>query len=95
MIAPAYVLHAEQAAPVAPFSESRDVIDDALKAMHLGYALTGNEREAFIRALERLRDDLSPTVRAPRRMRARISNKARRRAVLAINRVIDEGRAFF
>jgi hypothetical protein len=89
------VVQIESQREIAPFSESRDVIDDAIKALDLGYALTGCPREAYLRSLEKLCDGIAPVVHAPRRSSPRISAKARRRTVGAIIHLIDSGRAKF
>jgi hypothetical protein len=87
------VVQIESQREIAPFSESRDAIDDAIKVMDMTYVLTNCARSAFLKGVERLRDELAPSVHVPRRSSVRVSQKAKRRAMRALDQLIAQGRA--
>jgi len=90
--APVPVLEQQAPAPIA--ERYSQTIRELALAYEARVEQTGGDAQAGALALlERLRDDLSPRIASPRRGAARISQKARRRAVAALDRVIAEGRA--
>lgn len=70
-----------------------DPVDAMLAEMHRAYTLElCTEREALVRGLEVLRESIAPVVRGPRRSGSRVSAKARRRAVAALDRLIADAK---
>lgn len=89
---PAPIVRPFEQEAIKPFESPKDGVDAAWRAYEFHLDRTGDQREAMLCALERVRDDLEPTIRSPRRGAARISRKAKRRAVAALDRMIAEGR---
>lgn len=87
--APAIEIAAEQQV-VAPYEA--DGLDRMLGAMHHAYTVEGcSEREALLRAVKVLRDELAPCIRSPRGVKDRPpSRKARRRVIGPLDQRISE-----
>lgn len=82
-----------QPGQVAP-AEQFDAVDRVLHAMQDAYTKDQcGEREAFLRGLERLREEISPIAGARRRGQPRVSQKARRRTIAALDHFIEAGRS--
>lgn len=80
--------------PVSVVQQHIDPVERVLHAMQRAYAVDMvDEREALLRGLERLREELSPAVRCPRRSSGRVSRKAKRRACSALDQFIEAGRS--
>lgn len=91
LIQPSITFHVDQQ-KVAP-ATAPDGVDRVLTTMQRAYAIDFcDEREALLRGMEQLREELAPTFTAPRRSGHRVSQKARRRTIAALDHFIAQAR---